>query len=408
MKNVSDSILPAHVSGWRALLAEAGKQVQAALGDKKRIVILGPANTGKSTLYNRLIQSRADRQEVSPLPGTTRDVRTGDSGLFAVVDTPGLDVAGEEGAVQRTQALLAAQEADCVVLLLDGSRPVAAKERRVLDELLRQSKSVVVVLNKLDLLGKRRQAVIEDAALALGIAESDLVALSARHGIGIDNLLVAVVSTQPGLVAALGQALPEYRWKLAQTVIGRAATAAAAISLTPLPVITFVPLVAVQSLMAISIARVYGKKLTVARARELIFTFGVGMLGRTLFIELSKLGGPPGWVVAVAVAAGVTVAMGYAVATWFEKGEKLPSTSLLRVSRAIAGNLIARLSGRDRKSMRRRVSEALQDLPAEELEALAAHEMEPSAPSTLGPDGSQTEQQPVELLDPRREDNRLT
>jgi uncharacterized protein (DUF697 family) len=266
----------------------------------------------------------------------------------------------------------------------------------------------VVVLNKLDLLGKRRQAVIEDAALALGIAESDLVALSARHGIGIDNLLVAVVSTQPGLVAALGQALPEYRWKLAQTVIGRAATAAAAISLTPLPVITFVPLVAVQSLMAISIARVYGKKLTVARARELIFTFGVGMLGRTLFIELSKLGGPPGWVVAVAVAAGVTVAMGYAVATWFEKGEKLPSTSLLRVSRAIAGNLIARLSGRDRKSMRRRVSEALQDLPAEELEALAAHEMEPSAPSTLGPDGSQTEQQPVELLDPRREDNRLT
>ena len=132
------------------------------------------------------------------------------------------------------------------------------------------------------------------------------------------------------------------------------------------------------------------------------------MLGRTLFIELSKLGGPPGWVVAVAVAAGVTVAMGYAVATWFEKGEKLPSTSLLRVSRAIAGNLIARLSGRDRKSMRRRVSEALQDLPAEELEALAAHEMEPSAPSTLGPDGSQNEQRPVELLDPRREDNRLT
>ena len=194
------------------------------------------------------------------------------SGLFAVVDTPGLDVAGEEGAAQRTQALLAAQEADCVVLLLDGSRPVAAKERGVLDELLRQRKSVVVVLNKLDLVGKRRQAVIEDAALALGIAEPDLVALSARHGIGIDNLLVAVVSTQPGLVAAVGQALPEYRWKLAQTVIGRAATAAAAISLTPLPVITFVPLVAVQSLMAISIARVYGKKLTVARAARIRFS----------------------------------------------------------------------------------------------------------------------------------------
>jgi hypothetical protein len=93
----------------------------------------------------------------------------------------------------------------------------------------------------------------------------------------------------------------------------------------------------------------------------------MGVLGRTLFIELSKLGGPPGWVVSVGVAAGMTVSMGYAVATWFESGERLPSAAMLRVARAVAQNLIGRLRRGGRRSMRRQVLEALQALPPREL-----------------------------------------
>jgi len=348
---------------------EAGRHLQAALGDKHRVAIVGPANTGKSTLYNRLIRSRSDRQDVSPLPGTTTQSRLADSGLFALVDTPGLDVAGVSGEAQRRLALVAAQQADYIILLFDGSRPIGPGERATYQELLTLRKPMAVVLNKIDLMVKERQQVAERAARALDLSPEAILLISARGGIGLERLLVTIVSDEPGLVAALGQAMPEYRWKLAQTVISRSATAAAAIALTPLPIISFVPLVGIQSLMALSIARIYGKRLTLARARELIFAFGMGVLGRTLFIELTKLGGPPGWVVSVGVAAGMTVSMGYAVATWFERGERLPSAAMLRVARAVAQNLTGRLRRGNRMSMRRQVGEALQSLPPRELAA---------------------------------------
>jgi len=369
VKSVSDSILPSNVQGWRGLMDEAGRHLQAALGDKHRVAIVGPANTGKSTLYNRLIRSRSDRQDVSPLPGTTTQSRLADSGLFALVDTPGLDVAGVSGEAQRRLALVAAQQADYIILLFDGSRPIGPGERATYQELLTLRKPMAVVLNKIDLMVKERQQVAERAARALDLSPEAILLISARGGIGLERLLVTIVSDEPGLVAALGQAMPEYRWKLAQTVISRSATAAAAIALTPLPIISFVPLVGIQSLMALSIARIYGKRLTLARARELIFAFGMGVLGRTLFIELTKLGGPPGWVVSVGVAAGMTVSMGYAVATWFERGERLPSAAMLRVARAVAQNLTGRLRRGNRMSMRRQVGEALQSLPPRELAA---------------------------------------
>lgn len=369
MKSISDSILPSNVQGWRGLMGEAGRHLQAALGDKHRVVIVGPANTGKSTLYNRLIQSRADRQDVSPLPGTTTRSRLADSGLFALVDTPGLDVAGATGEAQRRMALEAVQQADYIILLFDGSRPIGPGERGAYLELLSLRRPMAVVLNKIDLMVEERQQVAQRAAQALDIPPEAILLISARSGIGLGNLLVAIVSDEPGLVAALGQAMPEYRWRLAQTVISRSATAAAAIALTPMPIISFVPLLGIQSLMALSIARIYGKRLTLARARELIFTFGMGVLSRTLFIELSKLGGPPGWVVSVGVAAGMTVSMGYAVATWFESGERLPSAAMLRVARAVSQNLASRLRKGSRMSMRKQVGEALQALPPRELAA---------------------------------------
>ena len=130
-------------------------------------------------------------------------------------------------------------------------------------------------------------------------------------------------------------------------------------------------LVAVQSTMVLGIARIYSFRITPARARELIATFGMAVLGRTLFHELAKLGGPPGWLVAAAVAAGSTVAIGYGAAVWFENGERLSSETMRQISRQISQSVIQRLKDLgsrrpQRTTLRDRVREALGELPPSE------------------------------------------
>jgi uncharacterized protein (DUF697 family) len=119
--------------------------------------------------------------------------------------------------------------------------------------------------------------------------------------------------------------------------------------------------------MVITVARIYAYKITLTRARELLVTFGVGFLGRTLFHELSKLGGPPGWLVGAAVAAGTTAAMGHAASIWFERGEKIEVEGLRRISRTLSEELIGRLRGIRRRrgrarNVRQQVAETLEGL----------------------------------------------
>jgi GTP-binding protein Era len=366
-------LLPADTKNWRALINEAMEHLRVAAGDKHRVVIVGPANSGKSTLYNTLIRSGKDRAEVSALPGTTHQAQAADAGLFSIVDTPGADSPGPVGQEERDRALGAAQAGDLLVVLFDAEHGIRPSEQDLYNDLVALDRPMVVALNKIDLVGRERAAVLGRAAAALGLDVSQLIPISAKQGLGIDRLLVAVAKSEPGIVAALGAALPAYRGKLAQAVITRAASTAGAIALTPLPFTDFLPLVVVQSAMVMSIARIYAYKITLARARELVATFGIGLLARSLFYELTKFGGPPGWLVGAAVAGGTTVAMGRAATVWFERGEKVSGDTLRRLSQATTKGLIGRLGRRDRRVPGRGT------LKAEVEQALAEMAPEPEA-----------------------------
>jgi uncharacterized protein (DUF697 family) len=120
--------------------------------------------------------------------------------------------------------------------------------------------------------------------------------------------------------------------------------------------------------MVLTIARIYQYKLTLGRARELLLTFGAGLLGRTLFYELSKFGGPPGWLVAAAVAVGTTTGLGYGVAVWFDRGVKLSRERMAQIGRAFSQTVMDRLRdfGRrrpGRRTLRQRIDEALAETP---------------------------------------------
>jgi small GTP-binding protein len=362
--------LPGDLKGWKGLIDRAVDHVRQVTGRKRVVAIVGPINAGKSTLYNQFIRSKRERARVSALPGTTRRAQEADAGIFMVVDTPGADAAEIDLDEESLRALEAARSADVLVVIFDASHGILPPQQELFYRLKEMGKPMVVGLNKMDLVGKEAPLVIGRAAGALGIPSDSLIPLSAKTGRGVEKILIAVARMEPEIVAALGAALPAYRSGLSQVVIARAASTSAVIGMTPLPFLDFIPLVAVQASMVMTIARIYAYKITLARARELLATFGLGFLGRTLFYEVSKLGGPPGWLVAAAVAAGTTAAMGHAASVWFERGERLQMDALRRISRTLSEELIGRLRGigkrrRRRRDVRQQVEKALDDLSQE-------------------------------------------
>ena len=361
-------MLPHEPGKIRRLFELSHEQLQMAFGDKHEVAIVGPANVGKSTLYNRLIASDEAAAEVSPVPGTTQTNQGGSAGPFTVVDTPGADAVGPVGAQERELALEAAAEADFLVIMFDAVQGIKQTELELFRDLQALYRPYIVVLNKMDLAGREREAVVARVATNLGIAPEEVLPISARKGDDLERVVLAVVKAEPGLIAALGRGLPEYRWHLAWRVISGAASTAGLIALTPLPFLDFIPLVATQASMILGIARIYDYTITPARARELLSTFGLGFLGRTLFYELTKLGGPPTWVVAAAVAAGTTVAMGYGAILWFERGERMTREKAGQITRLVADSLIDSLQsiGRERPSrqgLKERLREALEQVP---------------------------------------------
>ena len=135
--------------------------------------------------------------------------------------------------------------------------------------------------------------------------------------------------------------------------------------------------------------RIYGFRITLRRAKELIAAFGLGFAARYAFHQLSKLGGVPGWVLGASIAAATTAAMGVAALNWFAYGERPTRQALSQAVTAIAGYLRDRLRGEGRKKpakrkLRERISSALQDLPRTLLPRRAG-EAEPSGQDSTAP-----------------------
>ncbi len=160
------------------------------------VAIVGRPNVGKSTLFNRLAGER--RAIVAGEPGTTRDrivarVEWGGQ-QFHLVDTGGLDLsAGDELMEQvRAQVLLAIEEADVVIFLLDATVAITREDEAVADLLRRSGKPVLLAVNKVESVQRELDA---SHAWRLGLGEP--VAISALHGRGTGDLLQALLAQLP-------------------------------------------------------------------------------------------------------------------------------------------------------------------------------------------------------------------
>ena len=364
-----------NISGVRDIVEYITQNYRTALDHTAAtIAIVGPANVGKSTLYNQLVMPDQAKAAVGPVPGTTRVNQEGSAGLFGLVDTPGADAVGPVGERERDIAFAAARDADFLVVMFDAGSGVRKAERELFDALMALNKPHLVVLNKMDLVKKgERDKVIDSAAENLSIDRSKIIDVSAARGDHVGSIVLAIAQAEPRLLLSLADALPAYRSKLAWQRIIQAATASASVALIPLPVADMIPLLGVQTGRILTIARIYGFDITPARAKELLAAFGLGFLARSVYRELAKFLGAPGWVLSAAVAASATVAMGYAAMVWFERGEKPAPEALRKMMTDVGAYLRDALTqgGKDtggsapgdKKGLVKRIQAALEGLP---------------------------------------------
>jgi GTP-binding protein len=159
------------------------------------VAIIGRANVGKSTLFNRL--TRSSRALVANIPGVTRDRHYGsliwDDHSVLLVDTGGL-VGGEEdlSGLVRRQAAAAVAEADVILLVVDGRQGPQPGDAEVVDYLRRTAKPILLVVNKMDHPGLETQL---PEFYRFGL--DPLYPVSATHGLGLGTLLAALAEALP-------------------------------------------------------------------------------------------------------------------------------------------------------------------------------------------------------------------
>lgn len=338
-----------------------------------RVAIVGPVNVGKSTLFNALVNDADLSAEVSPIPGTTKAPMSSEKGIFALVDTPGADRALTMGLEERNSAFKAASRADFLIILFDATVGVNTAARVLFGELKALGKPYLVALNKIDMVSaKLRSEVVRSAAQVLGLDPDEIVPLSAKEDDGIDRLLLELAAAEPRLLGKLGELLVPMRRKLGWQAVRRAAVAAGIVALSPIPILDLVPLTAIQGTMVLTLARIYGQEMSWKRGLEIVATLGAGMIGRTLFQQLSKLGGIPGWALSATVASSATVAIGFGMMRWFETGKKPTRKDMMEVAKETQKALTTRLKGK--KPGKRQLTEDLEQLLPEVTQKLDGSE----------------------------------
>ena len=151
------------------------------------VAIVGRANVGKSTIFNRMVGERISI--VEDVAGVTRDrIYAKASWLtkeFSVIDTGGIELENASFTTQiKMQAEIAIEEADVIVFVVNGREGITKEDEYVARLLQKSRKPIILVVNKI------RDYIYEFYALGVG----DPIPVSGSHGIGIGDLLDQIIN----------------------------------------------------------------------------------------------------------------------------------------------------------------------------------------------------------------------
>lgn len=156
------------------------------------VAIVGRANVGKSTIFNRMVGERISI--VEDVAGVTRDrIYAKASWLtkeFSVIDTGGIELEDASFTTQiKMQAEIAIEEADVIVFVVNGREGITKEDEYVARLLQKSRKPIILVVNKIDD-NQFRDYIYEFYALGVG----DPIPVSGSHGIGIGDLLDQIIN----------------------------------------------------------------------------------------------------------------------------------------------------------------------------------------------------------------------
>ena len=159
------------------------------------VAIVGRPNVGKSTLFNRLIGQR--KSIVDDTPGVTRDRIYGEvewlTQTFRLIDTGGIQIADQDFAHEiNMQVDIAIEEADVIVFIASAREGIMSDDLAIARKLQKSKKPILLAVNKADN-QDLQMAIYEFYQLGLG----DPIPVSASHGIGLGELLDAIMEQMP-------------------------------------------------------------------------------------------------------------------------------------------------------------------------------------------------------------------
>ncbi len=161
-----------------------------------QVAIIGRPNVGKSTLFNRIVGSK--KAIVDDRPGVTRDRNSAPCAyqgrVFQLIDTGGLDPSASEGMLSqiKQQSEMAIAEADFLILAMDGRSGLTPLDEEIVSLVRGIPKPVFWAVNKIDT--PQSESLLADF-YKLGLTE--VFPISAEHGIGVDELLEAMLPYLP-------------------------------------------------------------------------------------------------------------------------------------------------------------------------------------------------------------------
>ncbi len=273
------------------------------------LVVFGIGSSGKTSLIRALLKKIVG--EVSPEMGSTKSMESFrlklkglDRGI-RIIDTPGILEAGEEGREREKSALIQAQKADLMLVVIDGD--LRSAETKTIKNLSNLGKRLVLVLNKIDLRGESEEKKLLDIlnSRCSGFIDSkDIICTSAspqsisipgkkpyQPSPEINNLIrrLANILHEEGeeLIADnillqcsnLGKEgkrlLVKQRSQSAKRCVDKYGwLSSGALIITPLPIIDMIAAAAVNAQMVIEIAKIYGVEITKEKAKTLAFSVG--------------------------------------------------------------------------------------------------------------------------------------